>query len=152
MLKRNGVDAGIVDAGGDLRAFGKKPDGEHWTIGIRHPEKPGEIITRFSIEEGAVATSGNYERFFSENGKQYHHILNPQTGYPANKCISVTIRTNNATMADALATAVFVLGPEEGMQLINQLAEVEGIIIYEDFDSLQYIVSNGLIGKFNKIE
>lgn len=147
ILKKNGIDAGIVDAGGDLRAFGTKPDEKPWIIGIRHPEKPGKIITKFSIEKGAVATSGNYERFFIADGKQYHHILNPKNGYPGTECISVTIIAEDALTADALATGIFILGPQDGMELIEKLDDIEGIIISELNGELKIDISRRVMQK-----
>ncbi|TES93156.1 MAG: FAD:protein FMN transferase [Candidatus Cloacimonadota bacterium] len=144
ILKREGVKAGIVDAGGDLKVFGKKPGGGKWLVGIRDPENPGAIIKKLSIEEGAVATSGDYERYFTKDGKRYHHILNPETGYPANDCVSVTIITEDAMVSDALATGIFVLGPEKGMALIEKLKDVEGLIMYKKNDSLEIIKSKGV--------
>ena len=130
-----------------MRTFGTKPDEKPWIIGIRHPEKPGKIITRFSIEKGAVATSGNYERFFIVDGKQYHHILNPKTGYPGTKCISVTIITEDALTADALATGIFILGPHEGMELIEEYDDIEGIIISDNNGELKIHTSRGMMQK-----
>jgi len=145
MLKKQGIKAGIVDAGGDLRVFGKNPDGEKWTIGIRNPDRLSAIIKRFSIDEGAVATSGNYERYFLENGKKYHHILNPETGYPANKCVSVTIIAPEAILADAIATGVFVMGPQKGMKLIETMSKVEGVIMYKEDGNLKIANSEGIL-------
>jgi len=144
ILKEEGVKAGIVDAGGDLRTFGKKPDGKKWLIGIRDPRRPGSIIKKFYINKGAVATSGNYERFFIKYGKRYNHILDPHTGYPADGCVSVTVLTDEAIMSDALATGIFVLGPKKGMALIERLKNVEGLIMYEENDSLEIIKSTGI--------
>ncbi|MCJ7813448.1 FAD:protein FMN transferase, partial [bacterium] len=97
--------------------------------------------------EASIATSGDYERYFIQDGVRYHHILDPKTGFPANGCISVTIVTESAVLADAYATAVFVLGPEKGMELIEQTQSVEGLIIYEEEGSLQHVVSDGLLQK-----
>lgn len=144
ILKKEGIKAGIVDAGGDLKVFGKKPNGGKWLIGIRDPERKGAIIKRVSIDEGAVATSGNYERYFIKNGKRYHHILDPKTGYPANRCVSVTVVTKDAILADALATGLFVLGPDAGMALIEKLTDVEGVVMYMDGGHLKIINSSGL--------
>ncbi|TET20555.1 MAG: FAD:protein FMN transferase, partial [Candidatus Cloacimonadota bacterium] len=96
------------------------------------------------INEGAVATSGNYERYFIHDGKRYHHIFNPLTGYPANGCISVTIIAKEALVADALATGIFVLGPEKGMKLIENLHDVEGVIMYEEEGRITIISSRGV--------
>ena len=150
ILKEEGIESGIVEAGGDLRIFGLPPQRRVWKIGVRHPRAEGEKIIGV-IETGAasIATSGDYERYFIQDGKRYHHILDPKTGYPAAKCISVTIVTENALLADAYATAVFVLGPEEGMELIKSLPSVEGIIFYIEKDQLRHVVSEGLIRKFH---
>ncbi len=144
ILRQEGISSGIVDAGGDLRVFGDKPDGRKWAIGIRDPVRAGSIAKTIYINEGAVATSGNYERCFIRDGKRYHHIFNPLTGYPANGCISVTIIAKEALVADALATGIFVLGPEKGMKLIENLHDVEGVIIYEEEGRVTIISSKGV--------
>ncbi len=144
MLKKQGIKAGIVDAGGDLKVFGKKPDKEKWIIGIRHPERKGTVIKQFSVSETAVATSGNYERCFMENGKKYHHILDPKTGYPANRCLSVTIVSKQAILADALATGIFIMGPEDGMKLIETIPNLEGVIMYKEGGNFKILNSKGI--------
>lgn len=144
ILKEEGIKAGIVDAGGDLKVFGKKPDEKEWVIGIRDPERNGKIIRKFLIDEGAVATSGNYERYFIEGGIRYHHILNPKTGYPADNCISVTILAKEAILSDALSTGIFVMGPERGMALIEKLTDVEAIMMYKEKGHLKIITSKGV--------
>lgn len=97
----------------------------------------------------AVATSGDYERFFVKDGKTYHHILDPHTGYPAGKCVSVTVWTQMATDADILATAVFVMGPERGMELVERLDDVEALIFSEKEGKLEYLVSGGVKDKLS---
>ena len=144
LLREEGITAGIVDAGGDLKVFGKKPDGKQWLIGIRDPKNQGEIITRFTIDDCAVATSGNYERYFINGEEKYNHIMDPKTGYPATGCISVTILAKEAIISDALATGIFVLGPEKGMALIEKLTDVEGIIILKNNNHLKIITSKGV--------
>ncbi len=148
MLSENGVKAAIIDAGGDLRMVGSHPTRDTWRIGIRDPRgESGEIYG--IIETGAVsiATSGDYERFFVHDGIIYHHILDPRTGYPANGCISVTIMADHAVIADAYATAVFVMGPEQGMALINRVPEVEGLILYEIDGQVQFVGSDEFVQK-----
>jgi thiamine biosynthesis lipoprotein len=144
LLREREITAGLVDAGGDLRVFGNKPDGSRWIIGIRHPEERGAILATFKIDSGAVATSGNYERSFVEDSTLYHHIIDPRTGYPAALCVSVTILADDAVTADALATAVFVLGPEKGMELVEDLNRVEGVIVFRRNGDLEIITSRGI--------
>ena len=144
-LKRLGIRSAIVEAGGDLRIFGHHPERPQWRIGIRHPRNSeGALFGVIETNETCIATSGDYERCFFENGKRYHHILDPKTGFPARGCISVTITGPNAELADAYATAVFVLGPEKGMALIERLPSIEGLILFETLEGLEYKVSRGL--------
>ncbi len=144
ILQQAGVTGGIVDAGGDLRLFGVKPDGGTWRTGIQHPRKLNGIIAILELTEKAVTTSGDYERYFIKDGKRYHHILDPATGYPTETCQSVTIVTHKAEQADAVATGIFVLGPKRGMGLINLKEEFDAIIVTERGEVL---VSEGLKGK-----
>ena len=114
VLREAGIQSGIIEAGGDLRIFGKHPIREKWNIAIRHPRSnEGAFFGVLATEEISIATSGDYERYFYKDGKRYHHILDPQTGYPAEGCISVTVVAESALLADAYATAVFVLGIDE---------------------------------------
>jgi thiamine biosynthesis lipoprotein len=117
-----------VNAGGDLRVGGSKPDGP-WSVGIQHPREPEKIMARISVSGTAVATSGDYEKFFIHQGKRYHHILNPKNGFPAERCQSVTVLHKEGTMADALATAIFVLGSQRGYALCQKLDGVECLIV-----------------------
>jgi thiamine biosynthesis lipoprotein len=121
----------IVNAGGDLRVGGSKPQGP-WSIGIQHPRDPEKIMARISVSDTAVATSGDYEKFFIHQGKRYHHILNPKNGFPAEKCQSVTVLYKEGIMADALATAIFVLGPEKGYPLCQRLEGMDSLIVDRD--------------------
>ncbi len=129
VLKKNGIASGIVAVAGDINAFGKKADGGKWRIGIQHPRKKDAFIGIIDLEDEAVSTSGDYERFFIKDGKRYHHIIDPNTGEPAAKCQSVTVVAKEATATDGLSTGIFVMGPEKGMKLIERLPDVEGIII-----------------------
>jgi len=129
VLKKNGIVSGVVAVAGDINAFGMKVDGAKWRIGIQHPRKKDAFLGIIELEDEAVSTSGDYERFFIKDGKRYHHIMDPKTGEPAGKCQSVTIVAKEATATDALSTGIFVMGPEKGMELIERLSDVEGIII-----------------------
>lgn len=143
VLRERGVEMAVVDAGGDIGLLGRKSRGETWKIGIRHPRAPGQTIEILEIDSGAVATSGDYERYFFQDEVRYHHILDPQTGFPARGAVSVTILAKTALEADILSTAVFVLGSEKGMTLIEQLGEVEGIIYVEGPEGLHRLASSG---------
>lgn len=139
-----GVTSASFDAGGDIRVIGQKPDGTPWRIGVRHPRERRKLIARVELRDQAIVTSGDYERFFVSDGNRYHHILNPDTGFPAQGLISVTVVASDAFTADALSTAIFVLGLERGMALVELLPNVEAILITED---VQVHVSGGLQGK-----
>jgi thiamine biosynthesis lipoprotein len=129
ILRENNVRSGLVNIGGDMRAFGTK-QGEPWTIGLKNPRDPGEFITIIKIENKSVATSGDYERYFIN--KSAHHIIDPKTGKSALGLISVTIIADDAMDADALATSVFVMGKERGLDLIESLDDVEVLIISDE--------------------
>lgn len=124
LLRRRGQAAALVNAGGEVRGYGRD-----WTVGVQHPRIPGALEARLAPGDLAVATSGDYEQSFEHDGERYHHLLDPRTGYPARGCQSVTVLAPDCARADALATAVFVLGPEAGMTLIEGLPDVEGLII-----------------------
>jgi len=147
VLKEKDINSAMVNAGGDMYVLGRK-QGKPWRIGIRHPRREGEILGIIEVENKAVVTSGDYERFFFSGGKRYHHIINPKTGYPADECQSVTIVAKEATFADGLATGIFVLGPKEGMALIENLEGVEGVIINKEGD---VSVSSGLVSKIEYV-
>ncbi|MGM5487668.1 MAG: FAD:protein FMN transferase [Nanobdellota archaeon] len=118
-LQMHNISAGLVNAGGDLYGYGRKASGELWTSALRNPDDPYDYLTRFEIRDQGIATSGNYERYFDEN-REYHHIIDPTTGRSANDCISVTVIAPSAVQADALSTALFVMG-EDGKELVKRL-------------------------------
>ena len=128
-LQRKGIENFLVNAGGDLKVRGEKEPGLPWVVGIQHPRLPSEFIAKLRPRNAAVATSGDYEKFFVKEGERYHHILNPVTGKPARQCQSVTVMAPSAMDADALATAVFVLGPAKGLSLLAKIANAHGIIV-----------------------
>jgi FAD:protein FMN transferase len=142
-LKVANIEHAFVNAGGDIGLIGTRPDGEQWRIGIRNPREEQNIIAVLPATGGSIVTSGDYERTFSEDGISYHHILDPKTGLPARELISVTIVAGEAITADAFSTAVFVLGPEKGMALIEESEGVEGILITPQ---MEIILSSGLEG------
>lgn len=127
VLKKIGIKDGLVNAGGDVAVIGKG-----WKVGVQHPRDIKEIIKILELDNITVATSGDYEQYFEAEGKRYHHILNPKTGYPSSGIQSVSIINKSNTFADALATAVFVLGLEDGMSLIESLDDTEAMIIDEN--------------------
>lgn len=128
LLKMLGYKNLIVNAGGDLRVGGLK-FGKPWTIGIRDPRNSEKLIAKISLSDSALATSGDYEKFFIYQSKRYHHIINPKDGLPAGGCRSVSIIAREGILADAMATAVFVLGPEKGYILCQNTKEFNCIIV-----------------------
>ena len=133
-LKKQGINHAIINLGGNVDVIGTKPDGSKYNIGIQKPfDESGEAITSVQLKDQTVVTSGIYERYFKKNGKLYHHILDPRTGYPCeNNLYSVSIITDSSTKADALSTTCFLLGYEKGMELIQSMDGVEAIFITDD--------------------
>jgi thiamine biosynthesis lipoprotein len=131
VIKKMGVKYALVNAGGDLATLGSKPEGEPWLVALVNPDDQTQSLANFSIAGEAVATSGNYERYFDPE-REAHHIINPKTGYSAQECISTTVVAPNATQADVLATSIFVMGPEAGVALIESLSNVECLIVSAD--------------------
>jgi thiamine biosynthesis lipoprotein len=131
LLISKGVSAGIINASGDMNTWGNQPNGKPWTVAITNPMNKNKVFALFPLINSAVVTSGNYEKFVNLNGKRYTHIIDPRTGYPSSGIISVTVFAPKAELADALATSIFVMGKEVGLNRINQLPKVECIIIDE---------------------
>jgi len=131
LLIEKGVKAGIINASGDLNAWGKQANGKDWMVAITNPLNKNKVFSWLPINDSAIVTSGNYEKFISFNGIRYSHIIDPRTGYPSTGIISTSIMTSNAELADAISTSVFVMGVETGLDFINQLKGVDGIIIDE---------------------
>ncbi len=151
-LKRNGINSGLVSIAGDIKAFGLKPDGKLWRIGIRNPRIPlnppipplprggkrglkegkwgfsDDIMATIDLSDMAISTSGDYERCFILDGKRYHHLLSPKTGYPAEGCQSVSVITKEGAFTDAFATGVFILGPGKGLKVLEKMG-FDGIIV-----------------------
>lgn len=129
LLVSKGCTSGIVNVSGDINTWGKQPDGKFWTVGIVNPMNKNKIFATFPIENSAVETSGSYEKYVTFNGVRYSHIIDPRTGYPAKDVVSVSVFAKQTEVADALATGIFVLGVEVGLDLVNQLKGIECIIV-----------------------
>lgn len=136
-LLRGKVSNGLVNAGGDLFAFGQKNKQDPWTIGLQHPRKPQDLLAAFAVKNQAIATSGDYQRYFIKDGIRYHHIFDPKTGRPVRLMISATLITMEVMDADAMATAVFVMGPDKGMEWVESMVNVEAMLVLED-GSIRY--------------
>lgn len=132
IMKEHGVQSGVVNASGDLTAWGLQPDGNPWTVGIANPDSSYDVFSYINITGLAVATSGNYEKFVTINGRRYSHTISPLTGLPVTGIKSVTIITTNAEIADAMATPVMIMGVGPGLDLINQMRDIEAVIIDDD--------------------
>jgi len=138
VLRENGIKNAMIDAGGDIATLGTKPGDERWTIGLRNPNNKSESLVEIQLANKAITTSGNYERYFDEEAN-VGHIMDPRTGWSVYKCSSASIIAKNCTIADILSTAVFVCGPENGLELVEKLPDVETIILgYEDPKELTY--------------
>lgn len=133
-LRERGISGALIAVAGDIRAFGRKPDGTAWNIGIRNPRRTGEsddILATVGLADRSISTSGDYERFFMIDDKRYHHLLDPKTGYPAGGCRSVNVIAGEGVFADAFSTAFFVMGPEQGLRRAGELG-LDAIIIDEN--------------------
>ncbi|MGI6038279.1 MAG: FAD:protein FMN transferase [Limnochordia bacterium] len=144
LLQEQGIQRALVNAGGDIFALGTRPDGNPWRVGIQNPEDPQRVIAAIGLVDQAIATSGDYQRFFEVDGTRYHHILDPRGGYPVRGLSSVSVIAPTALAADALATGVFVLGIDKGLALVESLKDVEALLIT---DEGKIILSSGLEGK-----
>ncbi len=145
VMQAAGASAGVVAIAGDIKTFGRLPDGQRFVFGIQHPRKEnGIMIGQLELEDEAVSTAGDYQRYFLKDGIRYHHILDPRTLHPARLSQSVTIVARTGVLADGLDTGIFVMGPEKGMALIERLPGVEGMIVGADGT---VSVSSGLRGR-----
>ncbi|MAZ27045.1 MAG: FAD:protein FMN transferase [Cytophagaceae bacterium] len=134
LLMKKGVVAGIINASGDMNTWGQQPDGSEWKVAITNPLNKNNAFALLPIDNEAVVTSGNYEKYVIFNGKRYTHIIDPRTGYPATGIVSATVFAPKAELADALATSVFVMGKDVGIDRINQLPDIECIVIDDKGD------------------
>ncbi len=129
LLIANRCTSGIVNVSGDINAWGKQINGKPWTVGIINPMNKNKVFATFPLENSSVETSGNYEKYVTFNGIRYSHIIDPRSGYPAQGVVSVSVFAKQTEIADALATGIFVLGVEVGLDLVNQLKGIECIIV-----------------------
>lgn len=146
-MKQAGVESGIVSLGGNVQTFGTKPDGGKWTVAIQDPNNTANWVGTVKVGEAAVVTSGSYQRFFEFDGNTYHHIINPTSGYPtSNSLLSATIICEDGTLADALSTAMFVLGESRALNYWRQYGGFEMILVNK---SNQVICTKGLIDVYS---
>jgi len=131
ILQQRGITHAIVQAGGDSRIIGDR-FGKPWIVGIKHPDRKDEVIARLPLVDTAISTSGDYERYFDENGTRYHHIIDPHTGHSASKVRSATILATSATRSDGLSKTAFVLGAEAAIKIYERLGDVDAIIVKPD--------------------
>jgi thiamine biosynthesis lipoprotein len=143
LLRAAGFDDFLIQAGGDMFASGTN-NGMPWKLGIADPRGDHGAFAAIEVRDATLSTSGDYERFFIKDGVRYHHLIDPDRGEPARGSRSVTIVAGRGTAADALSTGVFIMGPETGMQLIEQLPDVEGVIVT---DRNEVLISSGLKGR-----
>jgi thiamine biosynthesis lipoprotein len=129
LLQSKGCTSGIVNVSGDINTWGKQPNGKPWTVAIVNPMNKNKVFATFPLEDSAVETSGSYEKYVTFNGIRYSHIIDPRTGYPATGIISVSVFAKQTEIADALATGIFVLGVEVGLDLVNQIKGIECVIV-----------------------
>ncbi len=132
VLQEEGFENGVVNASGDMNAWGVREDGQSWKVGISNPDSPQEIMAEFDLQNAAVATSGNYEKFVWIDGVKYSHTIHPKTGFPIRGIKSVTVFAPFAELADALTTPIAVMGVEVGLDLINQMTGVACLIISDE--------------------
>jgi thiamine biosynthesis lipoprotein len=144
ILRDRGFHHFMIQAGGDLYVAGLQ-HGKPWRLGIADPRSPEQSFGALDLSDGTFSTSGDYERFFFKDGRRYHHILDPDLGEPARGCRSVTIVSDSPILADGLSKSVFILGPVEGMALVERLPRVEAVIVTA---ANEVLVSSGLRGKF----
>lgn len=135
------INNALIDFGGDYYALGQHPQARPWKLGIRHPREPSQIIATLSVQNRAVTTSGDYQRYRLYQDQRFSHLLNPFTGYPAQELASVTVLAPSGVLADGLATAVFIMGPEKGMELVESWPGVDAVIIDQ---KLNVLVSSGM--------
>ena len=140
ILKARGFEHAVVTAGGDSRIIGDRM-GRPWLVAIRHPDNPKKVVTRIPLSDAAMSTSGDYERYFDEDGVRYHHIIDPHTGHSASKVRSATIIAPTATQTDGMSKTAFVLGAEKALEIINRMPEYDAIFVLPDG---RVLYSNGL--------
>lgn len=145
-MKEEGVESALIWLGGNISAIGNKPDGNPWKIAVENPLDTNDYVGLLEVSDCSVITSGGYQRYFDQDGKRYHHIIDPATGYPSDSgLLSVTIISENGTKADALSTALFVMGYERAVELWRQSDDFEVIFVTEDG---KVIATEGIADQF----
>jgi len=137
LMLSKGIQSGIVNASGDMIAWGKQPDGKPWNIGITNPFNTEKLVSVVPINNGAVTTSGSYEKFVVFNGKRYSHIINPATGYPSTGLSSVTVFGPSAEMANGFSTSIMVLGKKEGLKLLSKYPDYSCLMITDNHKTIK---------------
>ncbi len=151
VIREDGMTDFLVEIGGEIFASGYRLDGQNWKVGINRPQSTAAfnaVYKALTLHNQAMATSGDYRNYFEANGKRYSHVMDPRTGYPvSNGVVSVSIIAPTCTLADGMATAIMVMGPAQGIELINSIDEIEGLIIFQMNDgALQERASKGFLG------
>ena len=147
IFKENGISSAIISLGGNVQALNGKPDGSDWRVAVENPADTENYLGVLSIKDKAVITSGGYERYFEQDGKTYHHIIDPSTGYPANNGLtSVTIVSDDGTLADGLSTSLFIMGPEKAQEYWKKHSDEFDTILVKDDGSI--LVSEGIEDNF----
>jgi thiamine biosynthesis lipoprotein len=142
VVRSFGFDVYMVNAGGEIQAKGKD-----WSVGISHPRKQGDILGAVMLKDISIATSGDYEQFFKQDEKRYSHIIDPVTGIPSNTCQAVSIVCDDCIFADGIATGIFLLGPEKGIEIANGIADIEALVVSSEGKISE---SNGFVNYFQK--
>ncbi|MBU4140699.1 MAG: FAD:protein FMN transferase [Candidatus Omnitrophica bacterium] len=148
VLRQEGIKNALVNAGGDIYALGVRGKNRKWRVAVQHPRKNQAVLAMLELEDKAVATSGDYQKYIEISGRRYSHIINPESGNPCSEVpASVTVLAGDCLAADALATSIFVLGPKKGIDLVNRLENTEAIVAAFPQDKLGISLSQGLKGK-----
>ncbi len=149
VLRGNNVAAAVVNSGGDMYCLGRRPKKSSWRVGIQHPRKRDRLLFEMDLQDKAVDTSGDYEKYFELDGKRYSHIINPITGYPVGgEVVSATVIADDSATADMLATALCILGPE-GLKVVDGVRGAGAILVFKDGDILKTMMSEGLKDRYN---
>ena len=152
VLKSSGIKSAVVNAGGDIYCLGRKSKKRLWKTGVTHPRKKDKVFFEMHLENRAITTSGDYEKFFEAGGKRYSHIFDPRTGYPVEeKVVSATVTADDVMTADILATALCVMGPE-GLRTVEGIPGVDAIIVVKERKRLKVEMTKGLKAGYNAIE
>ncbi|MBR6311755.1 MAG: FAD:protein FMN transferase, partial [Oscillospiraceae bacterium] len=145
-VRKAGASSAILSLGGNVYAVGKKPDGTAWKVGVQDPKDTASLVGILSLEDEAAVTSGAYQRYFEAGGVRYHHIIDPETLFPREGCVSVTVVTRDSALADALSTGLFNMTPEEGLALVETLDGTEALWRLPDGSAVASPGFGGLLG------